>query len=275
MSSPLPSRRPTRPSPNRGLLDPGRPAVVNRVRKILERRETPRLEMAILALLTGAAGFLASWGLLRLGVRSMPWRYTFAMLLAYGVFFLLLRYWLHLHGKRLESSGDIDFGDLLVELPAGGPSGPSGGGEFGGAGASASFGDGAAAEPPAVDLAAADGGGDLVGVGDVGDLGDADEATIPLVVVGALLLVVFSSLWVVWAAPALLAELLVDCALVGGLYRRLKRQEDRVWELTALRKTILPFAATTGVFALTGWLLQSAVPTAHTLSEAMRIIQSR
>jgi hypothetical protein len=247
--------------------------VVARIRRILERRETPRLEMAIIALLTGAAGFLASWALLHLGVGSMPWRYLSAMLFAYGVFFLLLRLWLHLHGRRMELSEDVELGDLLVELPATADPGFGGaGGDFGGAGASASFADVAPPSAPVPDVAAADGGIDL---SDVGDLGGADESTVPLVVVGALLLVVLSSFWVVWVAPTLLAELLVDCALVGGLYRRLRRQEQRDWQLTALRRTILPFAATTGLFALAGWLLQSAVPTARTLSEAMRVIQSR
>jgi hypothetical protein len=52
--------------------------------------------------------------------------------------------------------------------------------------------------------------------------------------------------------------------------------EERDRELTALRKTFLPFAATTGVFALAGWLLRRAAPAALTLSEALlRAIRRR
>jgi hypothetical protein len=60
----------------------------------------PRLLISLILLLTGLAGFLTSFLLLRLGVIEMWLRYPAAILVAYSVFLLLLRLWLSLLRPR-------------------------------------------------------------------------------------------------------------------------------------------------------------------------------
>src|SRR2546427_8543265 len=53
-----------------------------------------RLQMALIVALTGAAGFLASHLLRLAGVDAMLLRYPMAVLLAYGVFLLMMWIWI-------------------------------------------------------------------------------------------------------------------------------------------------------------------------------------
>ena len=69
---------------------------VERVRRLLMRRGMPRVLMSLILAATGAAGFLVSFALLHAGVTRMWLRYPVAVLVAYGVFLLLLRVWLHI-----------------------------------------------------------------------------------------------------------------------------------------------------------------------------------
>lgn len=67
---------------------------VVRARRYLQQRGWPRLQMALIVVLTGAAGFLAS-NLLRLaGIDAMLLRCPMAVVLAYGVFLLLVWIWI-------------------------------------------------------------------------------------------------------------------------------------------------------------------------------------
>ena len=128
---------------------------VERERRLLLRRGMPRVEMSLILAATGAAGFLASYLMLRLGLSAMWLRYALAVLLAYAVFLLLLRLWLFLYSR--EQFGDPpDLGldllpsDFVGEAGAragGGASSFGGGGDFGGGGAGGSWG-GAAPCPP-------------------------------------------------------------------------------------------------------------------------------
>ena len=65
----------------------------------------------------------------------------------------------------------------------------------------------------------------------LGAAAQADELAIPLgtliVVVAVVATLALSSLFLVWSAPVLFAELLVDGALAAGLYRRLRRIDPR------------------------------------------------
>ena len=103
-----------------------------RLKRRLEQDSFPRTQMSLIVGLTGAAGLLFSFMLLQAGVTSMALRYPLALLLAYGVFLLLLWLWL-----RTKAEDYVDMPDLSGLLPNGsGSSTPSfegGGGNFGGA----------------------------------------------------------------------------------------------------------------------------------------------
>ncbi|HEX8605699.1 MAG TPA: hypothetical protein VF774_23860, partial [Pseudoduganella sp.] len=164
------------------------------MRARLLRDGFPRIQMFILVSLTGLAGFGASAALLGAGVDAMALRYAMAMGAAYIVFLLLLWLWLR--------TSAADYLDCLPTGESGGHAhGPGGfggnGGNFDGGGASANAGFGS----------------DGSGIGAIGEkpleaIAQAEEGALPLAVVLLALGIVLSSLFVVWSAPVLFAEIL-------------------------------------------------------------------
>ncbi len=260
---------------------PSREELIEKTKERLLRHGLPRLEMSILVALTGAAGFLSSYTLLQLGMNSMAVRYPIAVAIAYGVFLLLLRVWLYI--QRHGWTEVIDSGDLVdvagAALDGAGETAEAfsgGGGSFGGGGASADFDEpvslGLSPRPP-TPAAVPKGGG---GKGSGFDLGlDLDEGGF-LVLLAVLILAIAAlgaALWVVWTAPALLAEVLVDGLVMTGLYRRLKRTEETsYWLLSAVRRTWIPAVVAAVLFSIAGGLLQRAVPEARSLGAAWKAV---
>jgi hypothetical protein len=116
----------------------------------------------------------------------------------------------------------VDIPDLSGLAPSGSgdcaPAFEGGGGNFGGGGASGSFDRPASFAPIDSDsspLAEA-----------TGAVGDADELAIPLIAIAFALGLALASLYVVYLAPMLFAELLVDGALSYALYRRIKAADS-------------------------------------------------
>jgi hypothetical protein len=226
--------------------------------------------MSLLVLLTGGSGLVVSYGLLQAGVTAMWLRYPLALCAAYLVFFVLLWLWLR---TKFE-----DYGDVFT-LPSGTSSSSNGGncaspadfasgrdGDFSGGGASASF---DSATPfntlsaPTADTSPA--------LGDsFSTVGESDEAAIPLLVILVVLGLAMSSLYIVYSAPVLFAELLLDGALSATLYRRLKGLERSHWVETALRRTAMPFLLTAVFLTLSGWALSSYAPNANSIGEVIR-----
>jgi hypothetical protein len=250
---------------------------VQRLRQDLERHSWPRTQMSLLVSLTGGAGLLASFLLLHAGMTHMALRYPAALAVAYVVFLLLLWLWLR---TRAEDWADVPDPGIDLPLPSGGGSptwSSGGGGNFAGGGASGRF----DAPLPVPSLAprgpaplsnnlsdsATSGLAD--GLGSVGDAVDADELMIPLLVVALALGLALSSLYIIYSAPTLFAELLLDGALAATLYRRLRGIETRHWVSTALRRTALPFAITAVFLSAVGWGLHSFAPEARSLGEAL------
>jgi len=216
--------------------------------------------MGLIVALTGAVGWLCSFGLLHSGMTGMAVRYPLAMVGAYLAFLLLLWLWLR---TRAEDYGDgLDIGNGMPAPDLGGavPSMSGGGGEFGGGGASASFDSGGSE-------ALSDAADPLAKVVDVGAA--ADELAIPIFAVLLAVGLAFASLYFVYLAPALFAELLFDGVLSYGLYRHLHGADSRNWLETALRRTALPFALTAVFLALVGAGLTAYAPGAQTIGAAL------
>jgi hypothetical protein len=89
-----------------------------------------------------------------------------------------------------------------------------------------------------------------------------------LALVAAALL--FAVLYIVYLAPALFAELLVDGALSASLYRRLRGLQTRHWLESAVRRTLLPFGITALVLSAVGYGFQSYAPEADSLGEVLQ-----
>jgi hypothetical protein len=261
MRGPFRPKAPARPS-NRPLT---RIEAIRRTTRSLQRHAWPRMEMFLIVSVTGLAGFFASVVLLQLGFEQMAQRYPLAVGIAYLVFLFQLWIWIHTRG------GDSDPGIDSIDVSRSGHSSPDPdlghGGDFGGGGASGSW---EASEAGPLDSVASS----LDSVDVVGD-GEGCVAGIILlvaiVVAGGLL---FAAINLVWGAPVLLAELLVDGALTFGLYRNLRRQERDFWLFTAVRRTALVFAAVALFLLAAGALLERRFPGTHSFGEAMRASKS-
>ena len=168
--------------------------------------------MFLLVSITSGAAFLTSYTLLHiLGLTSLWMRYFLVCVAAYGVFLLLLWLWLR---TRLEDFSDIGEISDLPGLSLGNSTSEilGSGGNFGGGGASGSF-DEAPPVPAGLGLISK---GENPVVEALGTAGEAEEFALPLIVLILIVTVVLSAAFVVYSAPILFAELLVDSLLAAG-----------------------------------------------------------
>lgn len=107
-------------------------------------------------------------------------------------------------------------------------------------------------------------------VGDaLGTVAEAEEFAIPLALLVFIAAMLFSLLFMIYSAPVLFAELLLDGVLSAGLYRRLRGLETRHWLQTALRRTALPFIFTAVIFSASGWAMTLHAPDAHSIGDVI------
>ena len=252
--------------------------ILLRVQGRLEDDGFPRLQMSLLVILTGGFGLLSSFGLLHAGLGNMALRYPFALSLAYAFFLLLLWLWLRWRGEDLGHLADMAGQTLSSPSRSGGcsaraPFESGEGGEFAGGGATGSFDrDAVGWRSDSSELSGVDSPSTQAISDAASAVSEADELAIPLVVVlltAGLALAVF---YVVYIAPVLMAELLVDGALSYVLFRRLRHEDRRHWLSSAVRHTWLPFLLT-GLFlcvagAVLGWFAPGAESVGDVISHA-------
>jgi hypothetical protein len=276
-----------------------RSRAIARLERVLARTDGAQTLVLLMLACTGLAGLFASWAMLHLGIGRMYVRYPLAVAAAYGVFLGLL--WLWIWRRRHTAVTD------LLDLPGGGRSGTStggsgggarpsfGGGQSGGGGAGGTWGVGQQGLlPPSPSAGGADGPIDLaaespglpsapVQVGDGGgsgsggsgwsfdlDLDDGGAIIAALAIAAAVLASLCASLYVVYIAPHLLAEVLFDGVLVVGLYRRLRSLPQQGWLSVAVRHTIVPALLTLVVFFAAGLVAHSYVPEARSIGDIWR-----
>jgi len=226
----------------RQLRVPTRERLIERAKA---RMAAPRVQMMLLLSAAGGAGFLASYGMLRLGLDQMALRYPLAVGMAYLVFFLLLRLWLALQE-------DPDF-DLVVDAADAGMEGMS----FG------------SSSPSSPALAAQSSGPDL-------DIGapDLDEGIFLIVLAAVAAVVLGAAFYVIYLAPLLLAEVLVDGVLLVAFYKRLKGPEPEHWALCAVRRTWIPAIIVAVTFFFAGVIFQSLAPDARSIGGVWKSVSS-
>jgi hypothetical protein len=225
----------------------------------LLRTSFPRIQMSILVTLTALAGLLASVAMLASGVEVMALRYMLAVGVAYIVFLLLLWLWLRTRAEHyLDIPSCVSFeGDGAGRAAQAGTQGyAGGGGSFDGGGASGN-----------VDFGSQGSHVDTIAEKPLGALAQAEEGAIPLAVILIVLGIALSSLLVIWWAPILFAEILVDAALAAGLYRRLQVLDPQHWMLAAVKRTLVPFILTALVAGAAGWGMQACAPEARSLGQ--------
>lgn len=249
-------------------MRPSRRFLIDRAEAMLRRADRPRFQMSIIVLVTGAVGLLTSYLLLHLGLESMALRYPLAVLASYMAFLALLGLWLRYQRLRLDdvvSVVDLPTPDS-IDIGSPGPEFTPGGGQFGGGGASASFDDGAAAgvvesAPPAPSLSS--GGGWSVDV-------DGDELALVLIALAAVAGAVTASVYIVVAAPGLLAEILVDGLIAGALCRKLSHAESQHWLAAAVKKTWALALGLAVLLSVLGFAFQKFAPQATSVGDWLR-----
>lgn len=236
------------PARTRQLRFPTREQLVEKARA---RMAVPRVQMVLLLAATGGAGFLASYGLLQLGVDRMALRYPLAVGVAYLVFFLLLRLWLAFQREPVECTLDgidlaVDAADAGVDVlsAAGRPSAP-------------------------MPLAPGSKGTSL----DIG-VPDLDEGIFLIVLAAVAAVVAGAVLYVIYLAPLLLAEVLVDGLLLVGLYKKLKGPEPEHWALCAVRRTWIPAIVVAVTFFFAGAVFESLAPDARSIGGVWESVSS-
>lgn len=231
------------------------------------RKSHPRLHASLILLLTGLAGFLASFVLLRLGIDAMWLRYPVAILIAYGVFLILLRVWLSLSRPRDFGLDIVDTTvDVVSEVSA--DPGFSGGGDFAGGGAGGVWQESVSSvtctrSVSTIASTNSSGSGGSIFNFDI----DLDDAWIIIPVLLLLAAGVIAALYVVYIAPALLAEILLDGVLMAGLYKRVKSIEHRHWLRSAFRQTVVPAIVVVVFFTVAGLAMQMTAPDARSIGE--------
>ena len=227
-----------------------RVAIVEAVRRHEIERGYPRLVMLLVLASSGAAAFVCSVALLRVGVASMTIRYPVSALVGYLAFVLAIRAWIAYRRNRRSSDADFPEGvdggsrsDSSAEL--------FGGGRSGGGGGSAGWGD--------TSRHASEGVLDL----------DADELWPVALAVVAALCVALTLGYVVYAAPIMLAELAVDAALVGAVYGRVRKRDVRGWFETTLRHTWRPACAAVALAAASAWAMERIAPGATSIGQVL------
>jgi len=240
----------------------------------------PRLHMVLILSLAALGTFLGSASLVRLGLESMGLRYLLAVACGYLSFLSFVRVWIAYQTRnwsfgraprtkeKRSFDGQLDLPDLpdlsaLGDFSGSAESAFSGaGGEFGGAGASASF-----------DLPLASSGS---GASDALDaVGSADEGLPIVIAVIAVLGGLIALGFVVYSSPVLFAEVLLDVAVLGAVYKKNKRHQRSHWAAGVLGRTYKPMLVLAVFAAIFGFAVQSLAPKEKTLGAVLKAYDAR
>ncbi|MBK7908009.1 MAG: hypothetical protein IPJ78_15805 [Gemmatimonadetes bacterium] len=242
----------------------------------MSRAEYPRTVMLGLVSVASSVGFLLTAGMRHVGITAPGVRYPLAALGGYIAFFVLIRMWLAWRrgedGWDIQPDGTAPY-DLLssgvepmpMPMPTFG-----GGGGFGGGGSSASFGapgDASALVGHAAEVKAS------VAETALGAVGEADEGVVllvPLVIAGAVLVGLGASVSVLYEAPALFAEVLLDGAIATAVYRRLRLRSTEHWSSGVMRRTWKPMLAIFVALLGLGIAIPFLVPGADSIGDLLR-----
>ena len=244
-------------------------------------------------LLIGSFTLLLMWATshlqMVLGVDSLALRYLVTLSVGYIGYLLVLRAWAARLVRRDGPSGDgsVDLPD--ISWPSGnGPSGGgqvplprTGGGDFGGGGASRDFGggwtQGLSSGGSSSDSSVL---GDIAG-GAADALGSADEGAVVVVpvvaifLIGAALILGAGSLAMLFFGWDVLLTVAVEIAFSVATARAAVGVGREGWLSAAVRLTWKPLLGALVCAVLLGATIDHFLPHVHSLPEALRVIQGR
>jgi len=236
------------------------PFTKERVKAWLERNFFLRLHMFFILSATFGSGLLTTKVLLAIGVHSLALRYALAVCFAYLAFLILIRIWLfYVNADRRAIDFSADGVNVIGDFSRAGASGDVPGGQFGGGGASGSWG-----KAP-LPLKSGGGGGKSSFSLDL-DLG-GDEWVVILLFVALVLSLLVIGIYIIYTAPALLSETAFEAALAAALARRAKQIQRPGWMGVVWRATVWPFIIVLVLSVGLGWAAHRYCPGAKKLRD--------
>ncbi len=218
--------------------------------------------------MTIATGILVSKGILYFQLAGPAIRYGTAVLCSYGMFFLLVYFWLRIHfGARREAleESDIDaldvadLADIVPFRTSSEASWHGHEGEFSGGGASSSWG--------STKEGAASSAKDPIDVTNVAESFEFDEA-IAIVLLVAVFAAVFGSAgYFIYQAPEILLEAAFEVVLTAGLLRRTRQAQSEGWHFSIFKRTWWLFAIVLSVSMAFGFYIKSQCPEASSFAQ--------
>jgi hypothetical protein len=230
--------------------------------------------MAVILTATFMVGLISTRLLLDLRITSMWLRYMLSVLLAYTGFILLIKSWLFYLGicaRRDRTRGALDLGGDFTDAFCNLGSSPidisfgsgdaddftSGGGSFGGGGASGSWG----APEPAVKSSG--------GLGNLFDGLDFDEGWVIVLLIAVVLAIFAAGIYLIWAAPAIFGETAFHAALATALIRKTKHMHEPGWVGSVMKATAIPFGIVLALTIALGVVAHKHCPSAVRLRDSL------
>ena len=258
------------------VADAPRKKLVDRMRARLDAGCWPRVHCMLIVTLATAAACLASFVLLLFHVHWMAVRYGAAAVAGYATFLFLLHAWVRWRWSRVQLNADgSDVIDVVSNVPidVSLPSLPErvagGGGRSGGASASGAWDSAAKSASTSVKS-----GGGGKGGGTGLDF-DGDDLIWVIVAVVAAFAGIIAIGYVIWIAPTLLAEAIVNGAVAGKVYHGLRKQEDDFWTSQIFRRTIVSGVVVIICAVVAGYAFNRIAPEAHSIGGVWAHLQQR
>lgn len=252
------------------------PASSEVLRERIMARHAVRLHCALILCACFGMGLVVTKLVLLAGVDAMWVRYSVALVAAYLTFLLGVRIWLRYAGfdqpvlPSRRARGNVEFPDVIgdVDLPARttGAVFRGGGGRSGGGGASLKF-DGAASASEAQ-------GPSLVTVSSRGSAGwsgfDLDDGLVLVALIALVLAVSGAVIYLIYAAPTILADAAFAALLSAGLVKSTRRIATGHWVTSVVGHTWVAFGVVFVLALAFALVAQHYVPEARTVGDVLR-----
>jgi hypothetical protein len=236
--------------------------------KRLQVKIPARWHMSLICLTTIATGILISKGILFFNLAEPMIRYGTAVLFSYGVFFVLIYFWLKIHfGGRRETSNEsaldaleaIDLADIGTSKNNSEAAWPGHGGQFSGGGASSSW--------ESSNAGAISSTKESTSLKEVVGVGDFDEGIVIILLIAALAAVFGSAGYIIYQAPEILFEAAFEVVLAAGLLRRAKKLRSEGWQYSIFKRTWWLFAVALSVSMAFGFVIKNQCPEASSFAQ--------
>ncbi len=260
----------------------------------IKRDYATRFHMFLIVATCIAAALLVTKGLLIVGVVEMWVRYALALVVAYGTFFAGVWVWLHLskYGRHLraqqdrnrnEFHGDAPL-DLVPNLDLGGGTNTAAetlvgkGGSFDGGGAVGGWEQ--SLSPPNLNIPYDSSGGSAFGdvslpdisVPDVGDEGGCALVIAGVLLAAVLIMVFGAATYVVYQAPAILAEVVFEVLLGSRLAVGIRAVDSANWARALFKRTWRPFAVVSALAMGFALYCNFYLPNVKSAGEVIRLL---